>query len=145
MQIDNQIETLAAYKEQGLNKTLGEIFEENYYRNIFDVQQMMGGGTAFAILDERRIMQAISKPWRYDGKTFSDSIWDNKEKLKYSLERTLTQGIIRGSAPRKIAEAIAKETGRELYAAKRLVLTESVPKWQRRQARKDTMNLALKR
>ena len=47
MQIDNQIETLAAYKEQGLNKTLGEIFEENYYRNIFDVQQMMGEGTAF--------------------------------------------------------------------------------------------------
>ena len=125
MQIDNQIETLAAYKEQGLNKTLGEIFEENYYRNIFDVQQMMGEGTAFAILDGRRIMQAISKPWRYDGKTFSDSIWENKEKLKYSLERTLTQGIIRGSAPRKIAEAIAKETGRELYAAKRLVLTES--------------------
>ena len=125
MQIDNQIEALAAYKEQGLNKTLGEIFEENYYRNIFDVQQMMGEGTAFAILDGRRIMQAISKPWRYDGKTFSDSIWDNKEKLKYSLERTLTQGIIRGSAPRKIAEAIAKETGRELYAAKRLVLTES--------------------
>ena len=125
MQIDNQIETLAAYKEQGLNKTLGEIFEENYYRNIFDVQQMMGEGTAFAILDGRRIMQAISKPWRYDGKTFSDSIWENKEKLKYSLERTLTQGIIRGSAPRKIAEQIAKETGRELYAAKRLVLTES--------------------
>ena len=125
MQIDNQIEALAAYKEQGLNKTLGEIFEENYYRNIFDVQQMMGEGTAFAILDDRKIMQAISKPWRYDGKTFSDSIWENKEKLKYSLERTLTQGIIRGSAPRKIAEAIAKETGRELYAAKRLVLTES--------------------
>ena len=125
MQIDNQIEALAAYKEQGLNKTLGEIFEENYYRNIFDVQHMMGEGTAFAILDDRRIMQAISKPWRYDGKTFSDSIWENKEKLKYSLERTLTQGIIRGSAPRKIAEAIAKETGRELYAAKRLVLTES--------------------
>ena len=125
MQIDNQIEALAAYKEQGLNKTLGEIFEENYYRNIFDVQQMMGEGTAFAVLDERKIKQAVSKPWRYDGKTFSDSIWENKEKLKYSLERTLTQGIIRGSAPRKIAEAIAKETGRELYAAKRLVLTES--------------------
>ena len=125
MQIDNQIETLAAYKEQGLNKTLGEVFEESYYRNIFDVQQMMGQGSAFAVLDERKIKQAISKPWRYDGKTFSDSIWENKEKLKYSLERTLTQGIIRGSAPRKIAEAIAKETGRELYAAKRLVLTES--------------------
>ena len=125
MQIDNQIEALAAYKEQGLNKTLGEVFEESYYRNIFDVQQMMGQGSAFAVLDERKIKQAISKPWRYDGKTFSDSIWENKEKLKYSLERTLTQGIIRGSAPRKIAEAIAKETGRELYAAKRLVLTES--------------------
>lgn len=125
MQIDNQIETLAAYKEQGLNKTLGEVFEESYYRNIFDVQQMMGQGSAFAVLDERKIKQAVSKPWRYDGKTFSDSIWNNKEKLKYSLERTLTQGIIRGSAPRKIAEAIAKETGRELYATKRLVLTES--------------------
>ena len=70
MQIDNQIESLAAYKEQGLNKTLGEIFEENYYRNIFDVQQMMGQGSAFAVLDERKIKQAVSKPWRYDGKTY---------------------------------------------------------------------------
>lgn len=124
LQIDNQIETLAAYKERGLNKTLGDIFEESYYRNIFDVQQHTGRGTAFSILDDRKIKQAISKPWRYDGKTFSDSIWEDKEKLKYSLEKTLTQSIIRGSTPQKIAEAIAKETGSELYAAKRLVLTE---------------------
>ena len=124
-QINNQVEMLAAYKEQGLTKTLKEIFEEGYYRNIFNFQQFTGIGNSFEILDVRTINQAIMKPWTYDGATFSDRIWKDKEKLKNSLEKTLTQGIIRGESPETIARKIAKETNVELSAARRLVITES--------------------
>lgn len=124
-QINNQVEMLAAYKEQGLTKTLKEIFEEGYYRNIFNFQQFTGIGNSFEILDVRTINQAIMKPWTYDGATFSDRIWKDKEKLKNSLEKTLTQGIIRGESPEVIARKIAKETNVELNAARRLVVTES--------------------
>lgn len=124
-QINNQVEMLAAYKEQGLTKTLKEVFEEGYYRNIFNFQQFTGIGNSFEILDVRTINQAIMKPWTYDGATFSDRIWKDKEKLKNSLEKTLTQGIIRGESPEVIARKIAKETNVELSAAKRLVITES--------------------
>lgn len=124
-QINNQVEMLSAYKEQGLSKTLQEIFEEGYYRNIFDFQQFTGVGSAFAALDNKAINAALSKPWTYDGETFSERIWKDRDKLKYSLEKILTQGIIRGDSPDKTARLISKETGTELRAARRLVLTES--------------------
>ena len=124
-QINNQVEMLAAYKEQGLSKTLQEIFEEGYYRNIFDFQQFTGVGSAFATLDTKAINAALSKPWTYDGETFSTRIWKDRDKLKYSLEKILTQGIIRGDSPDKTAKLISKETGTELSASRRLVLTES--------------------
>lgn len=125
LQLANELESLSAYKEQELNKTLSDIYEEGYYRNIFDTQQINGVGTAFAKIDKRKINQALSKPWTYDGKTFSDRIWQDKEKLKHSLEKTLTQSIIRGEAPLKTAKRIAQEANVELSSAKRLVLTES--------------------
>lgn len=124
-QINNQVEMLSAYKEQGLSKTLQEIFEEGYYRNIFDFQQFTGVGSAFAALDNKAINAALSKPWTYDGETFSERIWKDRDKLKYSLEKILTQGIIRGDSPDKTAKLISKETGTELRVARRLVLTES--------------------
>ncbi len=125
IQIQQQIELIAAYKEQGLSKTLQEIFEEGYYRNIFDYQQFTGVGSAFATLDTKAINAALSKPWTYDGETFSARIWKDRDKLKYSLEKILTQGIIRGDSPDKTAKLISKETSTELSASRRLVLTES--------------------
>lgn len=125
IQINQQIEMLSAYKNTGTEKTLKDIFEESYYRNIFDVQQFLGYGKAFEILDTKTINSAIIKPWTYDGETFSKRIWKDNNKLKYSLDKILTQGIIRGSPPDKISKAIAKEMNTSLSNAKRLVLTES--------------------
>lgn len=125
IQINQQIEILSAYKNTGTEKTLKDIFEESYYRNIFDVQQFLGYGKAFEILDTKTINSAIIKPWTYDGETFSQRIWKDNNKLKYSLDKILTQGIIRGSPPDKISKAIAKEMNTSLNNARRLVLTES--------------------
>ena len=125
IQINQQIEMLSAYKNTGTEKTLRDIFEESYYRNIFDVQQFLGYGKAFEILDTKTINSAIIKPWTYDGETFSKRIWKDNNKLKYSLDKILTQGIIRGSPPDKISKAIAKEMNTSLSNARRLVLTES--------------------
>lgn len=125
IQINQQIEMLSAYKNTGTEKTLKDIFEESYYRNIFDTQQFLGYGKAFEILDTKTINSAIIKPWTYDGETFSQRIWKDNNKLKYSLDKILTQGIIRGSPPDKISKAIAKEMNTSLSNARRLVLTES--------------------
>lgn len=125
MQMREQVEELAGYKQQALDKTLGEIYTEGYYRNIFEIQQMQGYGEAFTILDTNRINKILSKPWTYDSMSYSDKIWKNKDTLSYVLDKALTQGIIRGDTPGKIADIISKKIGVELNNAKRLVLTES--------------------
>lgn len=125
MQMREQVEELAGYKQQALDKTLGEINTEGYYRNIFEIQQMQGYGEAFTILDTNRINKILSKPWTYDSMSYSDKIWKNKDTLSYVLDKALTQGIVRGDTPGKIADIISKKIGVELNNAKRLVLTES--------------------
>lgn len=125
MQIREQIEELAGYKQKVLSKTLDEIYSEGYYRNIFEVQSLQGYGEAFCILDTDKINRVLTKPWTYDNMSYSDKIWKNKDTLSYTLDKALTQGIIRGDAPDKIARNIAQEINVELKNAKRLVLTES--------------------
>lgn len=125
MQMREQVEELAGYKQQALDKTLGEIYSEGYYRNIFEVQKLQGNGEAFTILDTDKINKILSKPWTYDNMSYSDKIWKNRDTLSYTLDKALTQGIIRGDTPDKIAKTISKEVGVELNNAKRLVLTES--------------------
>ncbi|MEA4972931.1 MAG: minor capsid protein [Candidatus Metalachnospira sp.] len=125
LQMHEQIEELAGYKQQVLSKTLGEIYSEGYYHNIFEVQSLQGYGEAFTILDTDKINKVLSKPWTYDNMSYSDKIWKNRDTLSYTLDKALTQGIIRGDAPDKIAKAITQEVGVELNNAKRLVLTES--------------------
>ena len=75
MQLFQQIELLEAYKENGLKKTLKEIYQEGYYHSIFDYQQFTEIGTSFTKLDTPLINQVLAKPWTYDGETFSTRIW----------------------------------------------------------------------
>ena len=125
MQLFQQIELLEAYKENGLKKTLKEIYQEGYYHSIFDYQQFTEIGTSFTKLDTPLINQVLAKPWTYDGETFSTRIWKDKEALKHSLNEILTQGLIRGESSNKIAKKIAKETNVSLSSANRLVVTEA--------------------
>lgn len=125
MQMREKVEELSGYKQNTMDKTLGGIYEEGYYQNIYEIQKYVGTGSAFATLDQNKINKVLAKPWTYDNQTYSDKIWQNRDRLNYALDKALTQGIIRGQAPDKVSRQIAKELGMELSNAKRLVLTES--------------------
>lgn len=126
IQMRQQVELLEAAKERVLQQGVSQIYEEGYYRSIYEIQKGLGVGTPFATLDQSKIEKVVAKAWAPDGKNFSARIWgEDRTNLVHQLGTRFTQGVIRGEAPKKIAAELARTLDVSRNAAERLVLTES--------------------
>lgn len=125
LQMQQQTEALYGGQLDAMDKALREMYQDGYYRAAYDVQKGFRVGWNLAALDERRIEKALARPWGVDGKNFSDRIWENKNKLIGTLNKALTQSIIRGEAPDKAIKEISRVMEVDRKKAGRLVMTES--------------------
>ena len=125
LQMQQQVEVLYGGQLDGMDEALREMYQDGYYRTAYDIQKGFEVGWNLATLDERRIEKALARPWGVDGKNFSDRIWENKTKLIGTLNKTLTQSIIRGEAPDKAIKEISRVMEVDKKKAGRLVMTES--------------------
>ncbi len=125
IQMREQVERIYRGRETATREYLANLYEDNYYHNIFDIEQGVGIGLSFTRLDQKRLDLVTQKPWTTDNKTFSDRIWTSKQALINSLNRNLTQMIARGEAPDRTIAAIAKEFEKDKNTVGRLVMTES--------------------
>lgn len=124
-QIRQEIELLYAKRHEGLMELSKEITTEGYYRTIYEIQKGIGAGNKFGLLDTKLIESIITKPWAPDGSNFSSRIWRDKQLLMNELQKVLIQSFIRGDAPDKAINHIAKTMNVSKRAAGRLVMTES--------------------
>ncbi|WP_243157527.1 minor capsid protein [Clostridium sporogenes] len=122
-QMRNQIENLYTKQQNDTPNILSGIYEDTYYRNIFEVQKGLGIGINFAKLDTNTINKVITEPWH--GDNYSSRIWNNKEKLIMELQTNLTQGFIRGDSIDKTSKTIAERMNVASNRARTLVNTES--------------------
>ena len=104
---------------------LRKTYEGSYYRTAFEVQKGVGIGWDMAGLDERRVHKVLSKPWTTDGQTFSDRIWEQRDRLVDTVHTQLTQNLIRGLPPDKAIRDLAKAFNTSKSNAGRLIMTES--------------------
>lgn len=118
-----QVESLYAARTSGIDDVLGNIYRDGYYGSIYELQKQ-APFRQFEKLDHKNIMEVLSQPWN-DGKTFSEKIWEDREKLANRLETGLSQAIIRGDSLDQLIKLISKEFNANKYAASRLVMTES--------------------
>lgn len=125
LQLRQHAEELAASLNVDLSDLLGDVYEGTFYRTSFEMSGAFGVGANLARINTRRIDMVLNTPWAQDGKTFSDRIWAERDKLTYELHSTLAQGVIRGTAPRKMAADLAKRMGVSRSQAERLVMTET--------------------
>ena len=125
LQVRQELETLAAYKEQGLTKLLGAEYKEGYYRSIYEVQKNTGMGTAFQTLPSQEVNNILSKAWAPDGKNFSSRIWTDKNQMINTLTSELTQGFIIGRSAEEMTQRISERMNVSKRNAMRLVRTES--------------------
>jgi SPP1 gp7 family putative phage head morphogenesis protein len=125
IQIQQEIEALTKKQETGTTALLQNIYEEGYYQTAYEVQKGLRSVSNLQQLDTDKIEKVMSKPWTVDGKTFSDRIWSNKEQLIDTLNKELTQSVIRGDPPDKLIKKIADKFEKSRKVAGRLVVTES--------------------
>lgn len=124
-QMRQHVEVLTAARQAGTQRVLGEIYKDGYYKSVFELQKGFGVGASFAKLDKRQLETLLTTPWAPDGSNFSARIWGDRNKLVRELQTTLVQGLIRGDAPDKLTDAIARRMNVSREHAARLVLTES--------------------
>lgn len=100
-QIKMHMFDLAIVRESMLHDHLVDAFEENYMRQIYEVQSMTGDiqpakiSTSFARYNENEIEQILYKPWK--GSNFSRRIWKNDlERLPGELEKILVPSLQQG-------------------------------------------------
>ena len=75
------------------------------------------------VMSRKRVQQILSTNWV--GVEFSDKIWQNKEKLVASLDRTLADQFLRNAPLKDAVKNIRETTGTSFTNAERLVRTES--------------------
>ncbi len=122
-QIRNSIEDLYSKQQDNTTSLLNGIYEDTYYRNIFEVHKGLGIGINFAKLDTNTINKVITEPWH--GDNYSSRIWNNKDKLIMELQTNLTQAFIRGDNIDKTSKIIAERMEVGGNRARTLVNTES--------------------
>ena len=125
LHLQQQAEALHGAQSEALDKALCELYETGYYRTAYEIQRGIGVGWSLHGLTGDEIRKVLSRPWTLDAQTFSDRIWSNKEALVNKVNTELTQMIMRGSAPDKTIQAVAKRFNVSKSQAGRLVMTES--------------------
>ena len=101
----------------------GDVFEEGYYKKIYDIQSRAGFLNEFAKLNPDKIEDVLSYPW--SGAMFSDRLWQNKQALLYHVRETVTQGVIQGKSVPEMAKDLSARMGQSYKAAERLIRTET--------------------
>ncbi|NGP59993.1 minor capsid protein [Paenibacillus thiaminolyticus] len=123
LQIMNQVRLLAHGQEQGLAGLLGDVYEDTYYRSIFEIQKGVGIGVTFAKLDTEAIERVVKTPWL--GGNYSTRVWGNTEKLASQLSTTLSQAIASGRSTAQTSALLAKRMDVSFSAAEALINTET--------------------
>ncbi|MEF9952208.1 MAG: minor capsid protein [Clostridium sp.] len=122
-QIRAAIESLMYKEHKQLNEFLNSVYEDTYYRNIYEIQKGVGVGVSFAKINEDALKRVISEPWV--GSNFSSRVWNDKDKLIRELEINLSQAFIRGDSIDKTAQVIKERMNVAYSRARTLVNTES--------------------
>lgn len=125
IQIRQEMEILAAKRIKGITNLAEKLIKEGYYKTIYEIQREFGISDGFDVLSTKAVEQIVAKPWAPDGKSFSDRIWADKEKLSVELKNELSRSFIRGDGPDQAIKNIARKMKVAKSNAGRLVMTES--------------------
>src|SRR5690606_36049723 len=117
VQVRQQIEMLTGSVQKGAESLLGGVYEDTYYRTLYEVQKGVGIGVSFAKIDTQAIEKVLQTKWL--GENYSQRIWNNRDKLITELQTRLYQGFIRGDSIDRMTQELARRMEVSYHAAER--------------------------
>lgn len=118
-----QIEILNNKNLVGFKELESELYTSAYYKEIFNETKYQGLTGSFSRLDTRKITAAVNKG--YNGVNYSDSLYNNKNKLLQTLNQQIPQAFITGSSVEDLARVIRDDLNTSYNASVRLARTET--------------------
>src|SRR5690606_15025237 len=122
LQIENELQVLGMKQNNQFTDLLSDVYNDSYYRSLYELQKGIGIGTTFSKLDKKTNEKAIKTPWL--GENYSQRIWRDTDRLARTLETKITQSIIGAKSNHEIIEEIADRMDVGYRNAQRLVRTE---------------------
>ncbi|CAM4468081.1 minor capsid protein [Paenibacillus xylanexedens] len=123
IQLQQQIEVLAANQQTGASVLMQGVYTDTYYRTIYEVHKGLGIGVSFAAVDTVAVAKVVAQPWL--GKNYSTRIWDDRDKLAREVRNTVSQGLIRGDGIEQMTRALSARMEVAKHSAERVIRTES--------------------
>lgn len=101
---------------------LGKKFTEQFL-SVYEAIAIPGQ-SAFTQIDTQIAQQMINQIWCADGKTWSQRIWDNTNRLREALNEQLISCLVTGKKPSELKKILQEEFNVSYYRADSLVRTE---------------------
>lgn len=104
------------------------VFNKHFEMHFFDIYYSIGieGKEAFTTIDSAAVQQLINGIWVADGKSFSQRVWDNTERLLETLNEELIHTVVTGKKTTELKNLLQERFGVSYRRADTLVRTELV-------------------
>lgn len=96
---------------------------ENQYKTIYD-SLSLPSGQVFNSLSTDTATQMINQIWCADGKSWSQRIWNNTDKLQQALNDNLINCVLTGKKPTELKQMLMKDFNVSFNNADTIVRTE---------------------
>lgn len=101
---------------------LGKTFEANFFEVYHALE--IDGLDAFTTLDKQGVQQMINQIWVADGKTYSQRVWKNVEKLISTLNEELIHCVASGKSTKDLKKMLTRRFEVSYSQADTLIRTE---------------------
>ena len=104
------------------SELLSKQFEKTWYQIYNSVA--LKSGTQFSTVDKEMVQQMINSVWCADGKTWSERVWTNTERLAETLNDELINCVVTGKQTRDLKNLLQERFDVSYRQAESLVTTE---------------------
>lgn len=122
-EINQELHKIGTLEMLTVTSILGAAFTKAYYKSVYFMEQSLGIGISFDLLNETILNEFINMNW--SGRHFSERIWENQNALRNALSVNLERGIREGHKLEKIAKLFDEQFKSKSYQSQRLVRSET--------------------
>lgn len=101
---------------------LSRIFETNYFEIYYSLN--IEGTNTFTTINDSAVKQLINRIWCADGKSWSQRVWNNTNKLLETLNEELVSCVVGGKKTTELKKKLQERFGVSYSQADALVRTE---------------------